>query len=384
MKIALVRKSYHPYGGAEKYLSQLTFRLKEMGHDVHLFANRWPADAMPAIHSPGLIFHKVPVISSPSFLEALSFAFFSKRRLQEGSFDIIHSFERTLYQDIYRAGDGCHREWLIRRKKIDSWLKRASHPVNPLHRSLLFLEKKLFRSPRLKRIMANANLGKEEIMRHYGVAPERIEVIHNGVDLDAFHPQNRERFRASFRKELGIAPDTLVMLFLGSGFRRKGLDGVIAALPEIRQAIPGARLIVAGKDRLGPYAAQASRVGVADGVQLRGPSEKVRELYAVSDLFVLPTFYDPFSNACLEAMASGLPVLTTRYNGVAEFIQERKNGFLVEPSLGGEEIASRVIDFWRSPDRNRFGEEARRSILHLDMNLIVPRVLGLYEKVSNE
>ncbi len=197
--------------------------------------------------------------------------------------------------------------------------------------------------------------------------------------LMCLHYTNRQ-----IAAQLGIAPDTLVMLFLGSGFRRKGLDGVIAALPEIRQAIPGARLIVAGKDRLGPYAAQASRVGVADGVQLRGPSEKVRELYAVSDLFVLPTFYDPFSNACLEAMASGLPVLTTRYNGVAEFIQERKNGFLVEPSLGGEEIASRVIDFWRSPDRNRFGEEARRSILHLDMNLIVPRVLGLYEKVSNE
>ncbi len=384
MKIAFVRKSYNPYGGAEKYLSQLTARLIKMGHEVHIFAHRWDSIAAGKADGPSPSFHKVPVIPNPSFLEALSFAFFSRRLLQEESFTIIHSFERTLFQDIYRAGDGCHREWLIRREKMDSWMKRAFHPINPLHRSLLFLERNLFRSPRLKRIMPNAHRGKEEIMRHYGVPEERIEVIHNGVDSEAFHPRNREAFRLEVRRDLGIAPGAFVMLFLGSGFRRKGLDGVIAALAEVRKAIPQGVLLVAGKDRVEGYRAHASRAGVGDAVLFLGPTGKARELYAASDLFVLPTFYDPFSNACLEAMASGLPVLTTPYNGIAEFIQEGRNGFLVEPSMDGAETASKMVRFYRDFQGKSMGEEARKSILPLDMSFVIPRILQLYEKVQKD
>ena len=214
MKIALVRKSYTPYGGAERYLAQLIGRLSQQGHDIHVFANRWEEGKG---EEPGgrVSFHPVPMIRAPSFMEALSFALFSKRLLQEETFDIIHSFERTLYQDIYRAGDGCHREWLIQREKIDPWLKRVSYPINPLHLSLLFLEKKLYRSPKLKRVVANSTRGKEEIIRHYGVPPEKIEVIYNGVDLDVFHPRNVALYRRPMREELRIDPEAYVILFLG-------------------------------------------------------------------------------------------------------------------------------------------------------------------------
>jgi glycosyltransferase involved in cell wall biosynthesis len=99
MKIALVRKYHTPYGGAERYLSQLIERLSQQGHEVHVFANRWEeGQKNEASKGEGgnLFFHRVPLISAPSFLEALSFAFFSGRLLQEENFDIIHSFERTL------------------------------------------------------------------------------------------------------------------------------------------------------------------------------------------------------------------------------------------------------------------------------------------------
>jgi UDP-glucose:(heptosyl)LPS alpha-1,3-glucosyltransferase len=139
MKIAFVRKVYTPYGGAERYLSQVIDRLAGQGHEVHIFAHKWEiagADRKERGAIP--VFHRVPMIGAPSFAEALSFAFFSRRLLQEEAFDIIHSFERTLYQDVYRAGDGCHREWLLQRKKIDPWFKGFMHPLSPLHRSLLF------------------------------------------------------------------------------------------------------------------------------------------------------------------------------------------------------------------------------------------------------
>ncbi len=383
MKIALVRKSYDPYGGAERYLAQFMDRLSQHGHAIHVFANRWEEGkgGEPKGH---VFFHQVPMIRAPSFVEALSFALFSKRLLQKETFDVIHSFERTLYQDIYRAGDGCHREWLIQRKKMDPWIKRLSHPVNPLHRSLLFLEKGLFQSTRLKKIMANSQRGKEDIIRHYGVPPEKIEVIYNGVDLNVFHPQNVELYRRPLREELKIPPDAFVTLFLGSGYRRKGLDGLMAAFVRVREEIPTARLLVAGKDQINEYREKARRLGVENGVLFLGPTQRARELYAASDLFALPTLYDPFSNACLEAMATGIPVLTTRQNGVAELIEDQQNGFLLQDPKDHAVISEKISAFYHSPAKISFGQKARTASLSFDFDSTIQRMVHIYDEIGKK
>ena len=386
MKIALVRKTYTPYGGAERYLAQLIQRLGHQGHAVHIFASRWDQNAPKSLGKEGKInvfFHRVPSIRTPSFLEALSFALFAKHLLQEESFDIIHSFERTLYQDIYRAGDGCHREWLIQRKKIDPWTKRLSHPVNPLHTTLLFLERKLFQSPRLKRVIANSQRGKEEIIRHYGVLADKIEVIYNGVDLNLFNPLNVELYREKIRKEYGILQEAFVVLFLGSGFRRKGLDVLIASLPQWIEKIPHAILLVAGKDRPRRYRKKARRLGMEDKIRFLGPTQRARELYAASDLFVLPTIYEPFSNACLEAMATGLPVVTTSINGIAELIEDRQNGFLVRNPSEPQEISAAVNAFYHFPRKAEIREKARVTSSRFDIESAVQRMLQIYGEIKN-
>ncbi len=379
MKIAFVRKAYTPYGGAERYLAQLIERLCNQGHEVHVFAHRWDSNEAPA-RERAPVFHRVPVIKGPSFLEALSFAFFSKKLLQGETFDIIHSFERTLYQDIYRAGDGCHREWLIQRRKMDPWIKKSTYWMNPLHRTLLFLEKRLFQSSRLKKIISNSQRGKEEIIRHYGVPGGKIDVIYNGVDLERFHPRNVALFRKPLRKELKIPLETLVVLFLGSGFRRKGLDPLIASFPRIKKEIPHAVLIVAGKDGIYRYREMAKSLGVERNILFLGPTQRARELYATSDLFALPTIYDPFSNACLEAMATGIPVLTTRTNGIAELILDQQNGFLIQDPMDPGEISEKVLAFFASPEKTSLREKARNTSLALDLDSILNRMINLYEE----
>jgi UDP-glucose:(heptosyl)LPS alpha-1,3-glucosyltransferase len=384
MKIAFVRKAYSPFGGAERYLAQLIHRLGQEGHEVHIFANRWEEnrkDGREKGKERTAIFHHVPMIPSPSFLEALSFAFFSERLLQGERFDIIHSFERTLYQDIYRAGDGCHREWLIQRKKMDPWPKRFLHPLNPLHRALLFLEKRLFQSPRLKRIIANSRRGKEEIRRHYGVAEEKIEVIYNGVDLEVFQPKNISLYRAPLRRELGIGEDAFVILFLGSGYRRKGLAPLLDAFSRVRENTPRAVLTVAGKDKAARYRKKARKLGVENGVLFLGPTPRARELYGASDLFALPTFYDPFSNACLEAMATGVPVLTTRTNGVGELIQDGENGLLIPGPTDISQMAEKIQTLVSSPEKTVMGERARDTASRLDFDTAVKRMMAIYEEV---
>lgn len=382
MKIAFVRKSYTPYGGAERYLAQLIEQLCDRGHEVHVFAHTWGQNEREGRAEGGPVFHRVPMIKSPSFLEALSFALFSKKLLEEETFDIIHSFERTLYQDIYRAGDGCHREWLIQRRRMDPWFKRSTYGVNPLHRSLLFLEKKLFQSPRVKKIIANSRRGRDEIMRHYHVPGEKIEVVYNGVDLEAFHPRNTALFRRSLRKELKIPLDSMVILFLGSGFRRKGLNALISSLPRLKKEILQVALIVAGKDHIQSYRETARALGVERNILFLGPTQRAKELHAASDLFALPTIYEPFSNACLEAMATGIPVLTTPQNGVAELIQDGQNGFLVRSPENSLEISSKVSEFFHSPQKLSIGEEARRTSCDLDIKAAIDRMLCIYEEIK--
>lgn len=376
MKIAFVRKSYTPYGGAERYLAQLAERLSAQGHDVHIFARRWDARDSKA----SLVFHRVPAVGSPSFAEALSFAYFSRRLLERESFDVINSFERTLYQDIYRAGDGCHREWLIRRRAIDPWLKQRTYAVNPLHRALLFLEKRLFRSPRLMKIVANSERGKEEIIRHYGVPEGKIEVIHNGVDLEFFHPRNVALYRRSLRKELKIPQEAAVVLFLGSGFRRKGLGALISSIPRVKKRMSHVTLIAAGKDQIDGYRDLARSLGVERNVLFLGPTQRARELYAASDLFALPTIYEPFSNACLEAAATGTPVLTSRYNGFAEIIAEGENGFLLQDPTDAGEIAEKILLFARGNGKNGLREKARAMSLPLDMDSALARMVRIHEE----
>lgn len=385
MKIAFIRKTYTPYGGAENYLSQLIDRLGKTGHEIHIFARTWEKEAEKKRDHPGTpSFHRVPAIGSPSFLEALSFAFHCRNLLQREDFDIIHSFERTFYQDIYRAGDGCHREWLIQRRRMDSGLKRLSHRVNPLHLSLLYLEKRLFHSPRLKKIVANSRRGKEEIIRHYRVPEGKIEVMYNGVDLKKFHPDNISLYREPTRKELGIKPESFVLLFLGSGFRRKGLDVLLRALAMIKKEAPETFLLVAGKDSISGYRKRAEILRVGEKVLFLGPTAKAKELYAASDLFVLPTLYDPFSNASLEAMATGIPVLTTRGNGVAELIKEGGNGFVIEDPLDAQGIAAAVLSFFRSSEKRFIGERAREACANLDMETVVKRMIGIYEECAKK
>ena len=343
MKIALVRKTYSNFGGAERYVASLAEHLVALKHEVHIFANEWKIekkqDSRLSVHSSRIVFHKIPIIGGLSVLEVLSFAINSIQLIKKEHFDIVHSFERTLYQDIYRAGDGCHKEWLKQRTKIDPWYKLMSNKLNPLHLSLLWIEKKIFKYGNYKIIIANSKRGKDEIIKHYKVPSERIKVIYNAVDMDRFNMNNRAEVRMEVRNSLGISSRDRVAIFVGSGFKRKGLAATIKSLARVNQEI---KLIVIGKDKVGPYRFLAKKMGIEKQVNFLGPITAVEKYYCASDLFIFPTIYEPFSNVCLEAMASGLPVVTSRINGASEVLEEGKNGYIIENPVDPVEIGEKI------------------------------------------
>ncbi|VEB40733.1 Lipopolysaccharide core biosynthesis protein rfaG [Chromobacterium violaceum] len=216
---------------------------------------------------------------------------------------------------------------------------------------------------------------KREIQQYFGLSDQQIVVIYNGVDLQSFHPGLRSEHRQAMRSQWGVPDDAPLLLYVGSGFERKGVARALKAL----QANPGAWLMVVGGDkRLARYRRLADELGVDARVVFAGAQGEVRPFYGMADAFILPTLYDPFPNVCVEALASGLPVLTTRQCGAAEFVRQGENGWVCDAF--DEEALARSVAEWLSASRNWpvLAEAARRSVEGLSLGAMAERMLNCY------
>jgi UDP-glucose:(heptosyl)LPS alpha-1,3-glucosyltransferase len=223
-----------------------------------------------------------------------------------------------------------HRRWLELRRAAAGPRERLGIALNPYHRYVCGAEKRMLEHPRLRAVICNSEMVREEIRRGFRVAPEKLHLIYSGVDLAHFHPGLRASLREGTRAELGCGPRDTLFLFVGSGFSRKGLGAAIDALAQA--ANPGYRLAVVGRDRESArFMAQARGAGVAERVRFLGGREDVRPLYAAADCFILPSRYDPFPNTALEALAMGLPLIVSSRTGAAEVVQPGLNGWVCEP-----------------------------------------------------
>jgi len=335
LKIAIIRKKYNPFGGAERYLNLLASHLVREGHDVHIFANKWPGGT-----NNGVTFHKVPMIGGLSILKVWSFAVAAWVVLRRFDADIIFSNERLFSQDILRTSDGVHKTWLRIRMRYSSPFRRLSFIINPLHLSIRILDWHIFNRRAYRKIIAPSNFIKQNILSEYrNVRPDDITVIYNGVDLDRFHPANENKYRDLIRKQLGITETVKLLLFIGTGFERKGLRYAI----ESMQYLPANTfLAVIGKGSIKLYKEIAEKISVSDRVLFLGPVDDAERYYAASDILVAPTLYEPMANVILEALASGLPVVTTRDSGNSEVVSAGENGWLIDDPTDAEEIAERI------------------------------------------
>jgi UDP-glucose:(heptosyl)LPS alpha-1,3-glucosyltransferase len=230
-------------------------------------------------------------------------------------FDVVHSFSRTLHQDLYRAGGGSHADYLDRsHSRFGSRIRRLS----PRHRVLLEIERRVFADSG-QRIQCASRLVADALTTRHGVAPERILLLPNGVDLERYRSDSARTAGRAFREREapGVGP---VWLFPASGWHRKGLDVLLEAW--VRLTRRSTRLWVAGRDAPAAWRQRAARLGIADRVHFLGPRTDLETLYHAADGMVLPTRYDPFANVTLEAAAAGLPIVTTRTNGASEWLGE--------------------------------------------------------------
>lgn len=373
MKLALVRQKYTPFGGAERFVERALAALRDRGTDVTIIARAW---ADPS--GPGADFLRCdPFFLGRTWRDA-GFARCVRRVIDEGRFDLVQSHERIPGCHLFRAGDGVHATWLGLRDQARGGAGRLATALSPWHRYTLAAEAAMFRHPNLRAVICNSRLVKDDIARRFAVAEDKLHVIYNGVDLDHFHPGLRQAHRGALRAALGVADTTPVILFVGSGFERKGIPTLLRALA--RMARRDALLLVVGRDgRQRRMAALADRLGIAGRVRFLGGQPDVRPYYGAADCFALPTLYDPMPNAALEALACGLPVVTSTTSGAAELIQPGVNGQVCAATdalaLAGH------LDMLTGPDR---GDPlaVRATVTGFAIDAMAARLAELYGRLA--
>jgi UDP-glucose:(heptosyl)LPS alpha-1,3-glucosyltransferase len=372
VRIAIIRQRYNPFGGAERFVEGALEALLERNVAITLYTREWPQTRLQLLE---------PHIVDPFHVGRLwrdwGFARAACRAVGRAHLDLVQSHERLLCCDIFRAGDGVHAVWLEQRARAISWAKRLSVQTSLHHRYLLAMERRMFASPWLSAVICNSQMVRDEIRERFGVAESKLHVVYNAVDSDDFSPALR-RERAALRVRHAIAEDAVVFLLVGSGFERKGVAAAIEALAEVPAP---ARLVVVGDDKNpGHYRRLARRHGVADRVVFAGPQLDPRPYYGAADAFVLPTLYDPFPNAALEAMACALPVITSTKSGAAELVREHDAG-LVCPALDVPGLASHMRVLLDADQRERFGARARTAVLPLTPAAMTLQLVLLYREL---
>jgi UDP-glucose:(heptosyl)LPS alpha-1,3-glucosyltransferase len=382
MDIALCYENVVPArGGCEHYIAAFARRLSRDGHAVHLYASNWDAEALPAT----MHYHRLPKASGPRFLRPWRFGYACVEALQHHSHDITMGFDKTWGQDILYPQGGLHVASAIHNllkypSRITRFFARLLKGIDPAHRSFLRLERKQYLSEKRPLILVNSKMVQHHFEEYYDIPPSDIAVLPSAIDSDRFLVDDRLKRRSQERNRLGIQENETIGLFVAMNYRLKGLAPLIYSLKYLPSKSPF-RLLVVGHSKYQKYARLANRLGVANRVQFLGFQAEPRNQFFASDFLVHPTFYDPCSLVVLEALACGLPVVTTQYNGASELITDGKEGFVICDPHQHSELAKAMMKLLDPEIHRNCSSAARQTGRQWTFEQHYQRLLQLFTQI---
>lgn len=317
-QITLLKSSLTQTGGLEKYTWQIAQRFCQKKLPVTLLTT---GTSHPPFTSDYLNIVSFPIDYRLSVLNLLQFNRCCVQYIKKNPTPIIFGLDRNQFQTHIRAGNGVHAAYLNYRAQEEGLYKKLSFFFNPLHQMTLQLEKKAFEHPELQILFTNSHLVKQEVLSHYDIAPEKIQVVHNGVEWTALEPhfQRWHQKKQAILQELKLPSSCYHFLFIGNNYRRKGLSKLLRALSLIDNQ--SFHLSVIGKEyHLADFEQQVSELNLESKVTFFGPRNDTYQFYQYADSLVIPSFYDPFANVTVEALAMGLFVVSSARNGGSEIL----------------------------------------------------------------
>lgn len=362
--VVLLKSGVSRRGGLEKWARVLSLAFLQKGCRVTLLTT----GESPELPSEVEI-HSLKKQYPMSVLRVRAFDAFCSQFLKTHKADLVFGLDRNSFQTHLRAGNGVHRAYLEQRKKQEGPLAHWGHLINPLHRTLLSLEKRAFLHPELKCLFVNSEMVKREILTYYPVDARKIHVIHNGVEWTRFSP-GFSAWPEKYKNE------GFQFLFVGHGFRRKGLERLMRGLSLLNRK--EVHLSVVGKDKELPYfKALAEKLKVR--ALFHGEQSDMVPFYQQADALVIPSFYDPFANVTVEALAFGLYVVSSKYNGGSEVLT-KDTGCLIEDLGHDESVARALEEALKHPKTIASADRIRNSIQSLDF----PNQLSRFMELSLE
>ncbi len=393
-KVCFISPEYWPLtGGTGSYVYYLSNQLQKNGYGIYVVTGANQTQDIHVNRQLDVSFLKIPKMPIvKSFMLAQS----SNRKLvsvrQTANIDITHpqlpltpnfavppNFGKTLVCTVHSTWKGeaeaIRGEPYLRLNANEKFLVSFNW-------FLRFFEEGMLH--RARKIIAVSHFTKKELTQYYHIPASKIRVIHNGVDTKKFQPADDKR---KAKQEFGLNPDDIAIVSVGRLYARKGLFTLIESMPAVTKRFPKAKFIISGKgqsDEMRKLNIHAEKLGVKDSIVFTGytPDKKLPRLYQAADVFAFSTFYEHHPFAVLEAMASGLPVVTTWVGGIPETIQSGKNGFLVEP-FNERQFADRILYLLEHPaEAEEMGRLARKTIEEqLDWSIVVKDAMEVYNDV---
>ena len=366
-------------GGAERSVFELTDALAALDLEAHILAAKGRSES-----------ENVHILCSDLPAKRTGYRVFAralKKHIEENHYDITHSVLPFDFADIYQPRGGTYAESIIRNAAsycnnfVESW-KRATSFVNLRRTMLLQAERKLCGMRDGPLIIAISHYVAEQFSRHYGVEAGQITVIPSGVKMRGPDNEEAERLRIQIFTRLGIkkTDNPVLFLFAANNFRLKGLGCLIKAM-KLVSARP-AFLIVVGSDKIGAYQRLAMKLNIGGRVMFLGEVARVADVLAITDVAVLPTFYDPCSRFILEALAAGKPVITTRFNGAIEQFSDNRHGRVIDRPDDITGLADAIVYFTEPANIRKASQAIKQD--NIKERISISRVAGQLKTVYAE
>lgn len=365
-RLLFIKQEILPKGGLEKYTKKLVQAFLAHGCETTLLS---ASGGVPVFE--GAKVEHLPLKGLFGFERLKAWDRITKNYSDRYPADCIFSLDRITCPTHIRAGNGVHAAYLQRRST--SFLKRCSFRINPLHRTLLQLEKTALSSPHLQRIIVNSKMVGQEMQEFYGIDHSKIAVCHNGVEWQEMASDFAQwkDTRECLQQELALPRDSFLFLFAGHHYQRKGLDYVLHALANTN----GAHLLVVGNEtKLSRYQELVRRLGLEKRVHFLGPRQDMRRLYAVADALVVPSLYDPFANVTVEALAMGLFIVSSGFNGGKEILNP-SSGVVIEDLFDPSSVQAALEHAMLYPKTLHSAEAIRRQYVSFDFSIQLPYLI---------
>lgn len=342
MQIPLTFPSCNRRGGVERILVEAANFLAARNHDVSVLSADFDADVLdPGIHQQRVPVHfrrTIPRLESyrrhAAAMLARLFGNPAAREPAHAAFGVTCPPGGILWVQ------SVHAEWLKIARSARNFAGRLAQRLNPFHPYILHRERQYYSHRQYRHLIALTPRIQQELIEHYAVPESDITILPNGYNPLEFHPGRRQRDRGPLRAKLRLRPDDKLLLFVANELERKGFFPLVQALAAMKE--PQIHLAVVGRASLEPHRDLLRSLHLENHVHAIGPTSNVAPWYAAADLFVLPTYYEAWGLVIVEALASGLPVLTSRLAGAAVAITEPTTGLLLDNPRDPAEIQSKL------------------------------------------